>query len=108
MLWVSFHSDFIFYCLYNCSSQVRWAARAAPPPRNLPRERGLQRPCFLQLPQRGRSAAGCILQLPGVIECKCVNVNRGVVEKQNTGSEKLPGMNFKKPKSGEKLQRGLL
>lgn len=30
-----------------------------------------------------------------------MNVNRGVVEKQNTGSEKLPGMNLKKPKSGE-------
>lgn len=27
-----------------------------------------------------------------------MNVNRGVVEKQNTGSEKLPGMNFKKTK----------
>lgn len=37
-----------------------------------------------------------------MIECKCVNVNRGVVEKQNTGSEKLPGMNFKKTKEGEK------
>lgn len=101
MMWVSFHSDFILSLHLQLTGKVGCHPH---PPRNLRRERGLQRPRFLQLPQRGRSAAGCdcTLQLPGVIECKCVNVNRGVVEKQNTGSEKLPGMNFKKTKEGEK------
>lgn len=55
-------------------------------------ERGL---LLLQLPLGGSPAADCVctLQLPGVSERSCANVNQIVVEKHGTHSDKLPGTN---------------